>query len=282
MILVTSATGTIGSEIVKILKAQNVPVTGASREPAKAQAALGVPVAAWDWTRPQAFADALKGIQTLFLGTPPGTTDEKSYGLSAVAAAKRAGVKKIVKLSAIGIENMPDSPHRQIELGIEESGLQWVFLRPSFFMQNLNEGMVESIKHASCISAPCGDGKTGVIDARDIAAVAVVALTSDKLNGQGLTLTGPEALSYGEMAAQLGQAIGRTLRHDDPAPEAYTAYLLKAGMPRHYAQFMTTLYNQVVRNGYASTVTDSVQKVTGKAPIRFTQYAGDYASAFKA
>jgi uncharacterized protein YbjT (DUF2867 family) len=281
MILVTSATGTVGSEVVKQLKAKGLPLTAASREPDKAQASLGVPAVAWHWDRPQEFAAALKGVRALFLGTPPGTTEEKAYGLAAVAAAKEAGVRKIVKLSAIGVENMPDSPHRQIELAIEAGGFHWVFLRPSFFMQNLNEGMLHGIKQLGTIALPAGDGRTGFIDARDIAAVVVAAFQGDQLHGQGLTLTGSEALGYVDIAAQLGRAIGKSVRYDDVAPADFTVGLLQAGMSKHYAEFMTVLYDQVVKKGYAATVTDNVKKITGRDPILFGQYAKDYADAFK-
>ncbi|HTB21597.1 MAG TPA: SDR family oxidoreductase [bacterium] len=282
MILVTSATGTVGSEVVKQLKATGLPLTAASREPATAQAKLGVPAVAWNWDRPGDFAGALKGVSTLFLGTPPGLLEEQAYGMSAVAAAKEAGVKKIVKLSAIGVEHMPESAHRRIELAIEAGGFQWVFLRPGFFMQNLNEGMVQGIKESGVIALPAGDGRTSFIDARDIAAVAVKALTSDVFNGQGLTLTGSEALGYVDVAAHLSRAVGKPVRYDDVAPALFTAAMLKAGMSKHYAEFLTTLYDQVVRKGFAATLTDNVEKITGKPPILFAQYAKDYAPAFKA
>ncbi|MGH7442084.1 MAG: SDR family oxidoreductase [bacterium] len=281
MILVTSATGTIGSEVVKTLKAQGQVLKAASRDPANAQDKLGVPTVSWDWKRPQDFVKTLGGVRTLFLGTPPGIPEEKDYGLSAVAAAKQAGVKKIVKLSAIGTENMPDSPHRQVELAIEQGGFQWVFLRPNFFMQNLNENMLMEIKQYGSLSVPTGEGLTSAIDARDIAAVAAVGMIGDSLNGQGLTLTGSEALSYKDMAEQLGLAIGKTLRHVDiPAPD-YKVLLLKAGVSPFYADFLTMLYHEVVRKGYVAGISDAVKKTTGREPIRFSQYAKDYADAFK-
>jgi uncharacterized protein YbjT (DUF2867 family) len=281
MILVTSGTGTVGSEVVKILKSQNVPVTAASRDPAKAMATLGVATLAWHWDRPRDFAKALTGVKTLFLCTPPGLVEEKSMGLNAVSAAKKAGVMKIVKLSAIGVEDMHESPHRQIELAIEAGPFQWVFLRPSFFMQNFNEGMAKEIDTEGRISVPSGDGRVGFIDARDIAAVAVAAMQGDALNKQGLTLTGSEALSMVDAANQLGHAIGKALRHNDLSGADYTAMLQKAGMPRHYAEFLATLYDQVVRKGFAATVTDNVRKITGRDPILFKQYAKDYAWSFK-
>jgi len=281
MILVTSATGTVGSEIVKLLKAQGLAVTAASRNPGKAGTDLGVPAVAWHWDQPRSFGEALGGVHTLFLGTPPGTTDELAWGLAAVEAAKAAGVRKIVKLSAIGVEDMPDSAHRKIELAIEAGGFEWFFARPSFFMQNLNEGMAHGIKAEGVIALPAGDGRTGLIDARDIAAVLVEAIKGSGLNGQGLTLTGSQALGYVDVAAELTRALAKPVRYDDIAPAAYTAALEQAGVPKHYAEFLTMLYHQVVRNGFAATVTDNVKKITGKDPITLAQYAKDYAGAFK-
>jgi uncharacterized protein YbjT (DUF2867 family) len=191
-------------------------------------------------------------------------------------------VRKIVKLSAIGVENMPDSAHRKIELAIEAGGFERFFARPSFFMQNLNEGMVQGIRQSGVIALPAGEGRTGFIDARDIAAVLVAAIKGDSLNGQGLTLTGSEALGYVDVAAELTRALGKPVRYDDIAPADFTAAMLGSGMPKHYAEFMTVLYDQVVKKGFAATVTDNVKKVTGKDPITLAQYAKDYAASFKA
>jgi uncharacterized protein YbjT (DUF2867 family) len=277
MIFVTGATGTVGAETVKALKAKGAKLTVGSRDAAKAKAQLGVEAVTWDWEQPQAFAAALKGVEALFLLTPPGTEKELAYGLAAVEAAKAAGVKRIVKLSAIGIENNPESAHRQIELAIEAAGFQWTFLRPSFFMQNLNEGMVYDVK-AGALKLPTGEGKTGFIDARDIGAVAAEALTRGDLAGQGLTLTGGEALSYAEVTAILTQALGRTVKHVDVSAEDYKVHLLAAGVPGHYADFLNVLYG-FVKAGYTGTVTGEVQRVLGRAPIKLTQYAQDYKAA---
>ncbi len=281
MILLTSATGTVGREIAALLKSQGVPFKAASRTPSEAGRKLGVEAVAWDWTRPQDFPTALAGVDTLFLGTPPGTTQEMEWGLSAVEAARKAGVRKIVKLSAINVENMPDSPHRRIELAVERGGFTWVFLRPGFFMQNLDEGLAEGIKATGTISVPTGEGRTSFIDARDIAAVAAVGLTGNRLDGRGLTLTGGEALTYAEVAAILSETAGYPIRHHDIAPAEHTEILVKAGIPRHYAEFLTMLYHEVVRNGYASAITPGVQEATGKAPRTLKGYARDYAAAFR-
>jgi uncharacterized protein YbjT (DUF2867 family) len=280
MIFVTGATGTVGSQTIKALVAKGASVRAGSRQPEQAKAQLGVEAVAWDWDKPQGFAEALKGVEALLLITPPGTNKELAYGLAAVEAAKAAGVKKIVKLSAIGIENNPASPHRQIELAIEQGPFKWVFLRPSFFMQNLEEGMLDGVK-AGIIGLPTGSGRTGFIDARDIGAVAAEALTRGDFDGQGLTLTGPEALTWGEVGQALTRALGRPVRHDDISAETFTARMLAAGMPGHYAEFMTTLYG-FVKAGYTATVTPTVRLVLGRDPHSLDQYAQDHKAALNA
>lgn len=281
MILVLGATGTVGSAVVEALKKKGVAVKAASRDPKKAEAQLGVPAVAWDWEQPAAFAAALQGVDALFLLTPPGTLEELRYGLAAVEAAKAAGVKKIVKLSAIGVEQQPESAHRKIELAVEAGGFAWTFLRPSFFMQNLNEGSLQGIREAGAIFLPTGDGKTGMIDARDIGAVAAEALTRSDLDGQGLTLTGPEALSYAQMAEQLSQATGKAIKHVDISPDDFKAALVKAGVPEHYAGFLVNLYG-FVKAGYTAALTPTVQTVLGRPATAFSHYAKDYAGVFKA
>lgn len=280
MILVTGATGTVGSETIKALKTKTVDFKAGSRQVGPARAQLGVETVAWDWDQPQGFAEALRGVDTLFLLTPAGTLKELDDGLAAVDAAQAAGVKKIVKLSAIGVESNPASPHRQIELAIERGPFQWVFLRPSFFMQNLAEGMLADVK-AGVLALPTGDSKTGFIDAGDIGAVAAETLTRPDWDGQGLTLTGPQALSWGQVAATLTQALGRPVRHDDIAPEAFKSRLLVAGLPGHYAEFMTTLYG-FVKAGYVATVTDAVKQVLGREPGDLAHYAQGHRAALNA
>lgn len=280
MILVTDATGTVGSETIKALKTKKLAFKAASRQAGLARAQLGVETVAWDWEQPQGFAEALRGVETLFLLTPAGTLKELDYGLAAVAAAQAAGVKKIVKLSAIGVEGNPASPHRQIELAIERGPFKWVFLRPSFFMQNLAEGMLDNVQ-AGVLALPTGDGKTGFIDASDIGAVAAETLTRPDWDGQGLTLTGPQALSWGQVAATLTQALGRPVRYDDIAPEAFKSRLLVAGLPGHYAEFMTTLYG-FVKAGYVATVTDAVKQVLGREPGTLAHYAQNHRAALNA
>jgi uncharacterized protein YbjT (DUF2867 family) len=279
MILILGATGTVGAEAVKSLKAKGISVTAASRDPQKAEAQLGVPAVAWNFERPELCGQIMQGVDTLFLMSPPGIDKELEYGLQTVKAAKAAGIRKIVKLSAIGVQDQPDSPHRQVELAVEEAGFEWTFLRPSFFMQNCNENFLPSIKYDGGLFLPAGEGRTGFVDARDVGAVAAEALASEAFVGQGLTLTGLEALTYSEVASILGQNIGKTVRYVDIPPEQFKKALLAAGVPERYCDVMNMLFG-FVRAGYVATVTDELTKILKRPPTTFAQYARDYAQAF--
>jgi uncharacterized protein YbjT (DUF2867 family) len=279
MILVLGATGTVGAETIKSLKARGISVTAASRDAQKAEAQLGVPAVAWDFEQPELCEQIMQGVETLFLLSPPGIDKELEYGLQTVKAAKAAGIRKVVKLSAIGVQDQPDSPHRQVELAVEKAGFQWTFLRPSFFMQNCNESFLPSVKHDGGLFLPAGEGRTGFVDARDVGAVAAETLTTDTFVGQGLTLTGSEALTYSEVASILGQSIGKTVRYVDIPPEQFKKALLAAGVPERYCDVMNMLYG-FVKAGYLATVTDDLTKILKRPPITFAQYARDYAQAF--
>ncbi len=280
MILVLGATGTVGSETVKVLKAKKVPVTAASRDPKKAEASLGVPAVEWDFEKPAGFAAALKGVSTLFLLTPPGTMKDLAYATAALDAAKAAGVKKIVRLSALGAEQNPEGFLAKVEKLVEGSGLAWVHLRPTFFNQNSDEGLLDGIK-AGVIALPTGDGKTGFIDARDIGAVAAETLSSSKWDGQAIGMTGPEALTYSDQARFISAATGRTVVFKDLTVDEFKAAWKSYGILAGYIDFMADLYG-FVKAGYTAGLADGVQKVLGREPIKFEQYAKDYAVKFKA
>ena len=279
MILVLGATGTVGAETVKALKANGAKVVAASRDPKKAEAALGVPAVAWDFEQPAGFPAALKGIDALFLLTPPGTLQDVRYAETAIAAAKAAGVKKIVRLSALGAEQNTEGLLYKVEKLVEGSGLAWVHLRPTFFDQNCDEGMLAGIQ-AGVIALPTGDGKTGFIDARDIGAVAAEALSSSKWDTQAINMTGPEALTYADQARLISEATGLTVVFKDQTEAEFKAAWKSYGILEGYIDFMAVLYG-FTKAGYTAQLADGVQKVLGREPISFKQYAKDYAGKLK-
>lgn len=188
----------------------------------------------------------------------------------------------LVKLSQFAAN--ADSPvrflryHAAVEAAIKASGIAYTFLRPNLFMQGLlNFKSTIAKQNAFCVAA--GDAKVSVVDVRDIAAVAVAALTGAGHDGQIYTLTGPQALTHTEMAASLSTATGRQITFVDVPPDAMRDALLKAGFPAWQAEGLLEDYAHYRRNE-ASAIESGVQDAISKAPRSFEEFAHDYASAF--
>lgn len=282
MILVTGPTGKVGQALIEALKAKGAAFKALAHSDASAKSleAKGVTVVRGSLAD---LGPALKGVDALFLLSS--SADPYPSEAPAVAAAKAAGVKRIVKLSALGAHadaaNGFFRGHARIERLLEESGLEWTSLRPSFFMQNWVLYNAHAVKAGQPVYANTGEGRMGVIDTRDIAAVAAVALTEEGHNGRVYELTGPEPLSNAEAAAKLSKALGKEVAFV-PVPDqgAYQA-MLGMGMPADYVWALTTL-NQAVRKGAADVSTQTVELVTGKPPRSLDAFFQEHLDAFKA
>lgn len=272
--LVIGASGTVGTELVRLLQARGQSVLQAtSRAPAQpGQVQLdvlsGAGVAA-------AFAQADRA----FLLAPPGHTNQHELLNPLIDAAKAAGLKKVVLMSAMGANADPSAPLRQAELHLEASGLPWNVIRPNWFMQNFNTFWLSGIQQQSKIFLPVGAAKGSFIDARDIAAVAAELLTRSDLDNRDFDLTGSEALDHDQVAAILSRVAGRAIAFQDIPPEAMLEGLLGAGLPKPYAEFLVMILGYF-KAGYAERTTDAVATITGRAPIAFAQYAQDYRAAW--
>lgn len=232
--------------------------------------------------QPESVHAALTGVDRAFLLTP-NTPDQVELGTAFVGAAKQAGVKHIVKLSAAGADDKAITLgrwHREVEEVIENSGLAYTFVRPTSFMQNYANFMALSIKTEGAYYLPRGDGRVAQVDVRDVAAVAAAALTEDGHAGQAYTVTGPAAISEPEVADILSRVAGRKVTYVDVSEEAAYNSMIGLGMPEELAKAMVELY-RVERAGYASTVSPAVEQVSGRPPRAFAQFAQDYAAAFK-
>jgi uncharacterized protein YbjT (DUF2867 family) len=280
MILVTGAGGTVGSEVVNQLQANGAAFRAAYHSQSKADAARakGIDAVLIDYNQPQTLEAAFQGIEKLFLLSSSNAQQE----IQAVDAAKRAGVKHIVKLSVIGAQEEAFSFaqwHRSAEKAIEASGLAWTFLRPNGFMDNTHNYMGSSIKEQNAFYGSTGDAKIAHIDVRDIAAVAVKALTEAGHEGQSYTLTGPEALTYGDIAAKLSTATGRTINYVNLGDDDIKQGMLATGAPEFYADAYVDLLRWY-RTGDGGRVSGEVKRITGREPIAFDQYAKEHISAF--
>ena len=284
-ILVTGATGTIGSEVVKALAAKSgVTVRVGVRSAAKAEKLLAanvVPVD-FDYDRPETIAAAVQGADRVFLLTPF-SENQVALAKALIDAAKGAGVKHIVKLSAIGADMEPGIQlgrwHREVEKLVEASGIAYTVLRPGNFMDNFINYSPPGPD--GNIYLPFGTGAVSYIDARDIAAVAAAVLTEESHYGKAYDLTGPEAVTMTDVAKAIGEASGRDIHYVDVPEEAASKAMLDMHMPRWMVDAMMELHG-ICKAGYAGGISPLVEKLTGQKPRSFAQFARDRASAWAA
>lgn len=270
--LVIGANGQIGSSLAGLLAAQGQTVRRAtSRTPTQA-GDVQVNLATGE-----GLASALAGVDQLFLMAPPGFANQHELLIPAIDAAKAAGVRKVLLLSAMGANADDNIPLRRAELHLERSGLAWNVIRPNWFMQNFHTFWLHGIRTQGQILLPVGNAKGSFIDTRDIAAVAAKLLSSDDFVNAAQDLTGSESLDHTQVAAILSKAAGRPIGYTDIPEDAMRQGLLGAGLPTDYAEFLLVILG-AFKAGHSAGITDSVQRITGRAPIRLEQYAQDFKS----
>jgi uncharacterized protein YbjT (DUF2867 family) len=285
MILLTGATGTVGREVARLLGAEGAgPVRVMARDAARASRALGegFETVEGDFERPETLGAALEGVERAFLLTPP-SPHTFEHQATFIEAAKRAGVSQVVKVSAIGASTSAPGGfakwHGQADEALTASGLGYTILQPNFFMQNLL-GQAAQVAAQGVIYQPGGDAAASMIDARDIAKVAARALTEDGHEGKTYVLTGPEALTYTDVARKLSQATGRGVSYVSITPEQFREGALAHGLPPWLVDALALL-NDFFAEGKAAAVTDDVRRVARDEPITFDQFARDHAEAFR-
>jgi uncharacterized protein YbjT (DUF2867 family) len=285
MILVTGATGLNGGELVRCLSQRKVPVRALvrSRTKAAALAALpGVEVVEGDMARPESLAAPLKGVERAMLIS---SSDAAMLDVQTnfIAAAKAAGVRHVVKLSGI----MPelDSPfrfarmHGEIERRLEASGLAWTHLRPGEFMPSYFR-QARSIAAKGAMFLPMEQARIASIDVGDVAQAAAAILTGKGHEGKVYSITGPQALTMDEVAAQLSAAAGRTIRYVNVSPEQARQASLANGIPEYLADALVELFAQR-RAGKEATVYPTLQEVFGIRPTSFAEFAQRHAAVFR-
>lgn len=275
-ILVIGALGNVGAEVVKHILAKGGKVRAADIDPQKISERFGAEVESvrFDFTDPSTYQATFNGVEKMFFMRPPQIANIQRDMVPAINAAKRAGVKYAVFLSLIGIEKTTYVPHYKVETYLRQINLQTTFLRCSFFMQNLNTVHRAEIRDHNEIFVPVGGAKTSFIDARDIGAVAAVALL-DEHAGKNYDLTGAEALDYWEVAQIMSEVLGRKITYRNPNPLHFFFASLRRGAGLAFALVTTGLYTST-RFGMADIVTNEVEKITGLKPIAFRKYVMDY------
>jgi len=273
---VVGASGQVGGEIARQLSAAGVPFRAGLRRPETAQFPDWVEVVRFDIHDSRTF-DVLTGVQRLFLLWPPGTDVQRDL-LPLLTIARSSDVKQVVFLSVLGAEKVGVLPHRHVERWLEHSGLDWVFLRASYFMQNLSGVHRDDIRLRHEVFLPAGSGKTSFVDVRDVAAVGVRAL----LEGHrqvAYDVTGGTALDYLEIASMLSVTLGTKVTYTNPSPWRFVQVSRSRGIKVAFALFMLAEYT-VARFGLAARVTEDVRRILGRKPITFRQFAEDYRSTW--
>ena len=281
-ILVIGATGTIGRDVTKQLAKKNATVRAGVRDPGKARMQFGteIALAPFDFEDAQSFDGALKDVEKVFL-LPPLMPNQLEVANAFVDAAKRAGVRHIVKLSAIGVDTESfkfGEWHAAGERHIRESGLAFTFLRPNSFMQNFINYFPP---RDGVIYLPWGNGRASFVDTRDIATAAAEVLITRDHEGKTYTLTGPAALGIAEVANILSEAAGREINYVDVPESAARDGMLQAGLPQWQVDALMELH-AINKQNLWSTVTSDIEEVSGKPPIEFAQFARDHAEKFRA
>ncbi|GAA1086414.1 NAD(P)H-binding protein [Nocardiopsis composta] len=274
-VLVIGGGGKVGRRVVARLREKGVEARAASRSGE----------VRFDWTDPGTWRAALEGVDRVFI-MPLDVTPSPTPGFAAEAVA--AGVERLVLLSARGAD-VPGyygggeavQPHLDGERAVRASGAEWTVLRPGWFMQNFSEGEFLDGVLAGELALPAGeDGASAFVDAEDIAAVAVAALTEEGHAGQVYELSGPRPLGIAAALEEIAAASGRTARYLPLSAEEFAGGLVAQGMSREGAEAWASAFTPI-RTGADAAVADGVRRALGREPRDFAEFARAEAAAWR-
>jgi uncharacterized protein YbjT (DUF2867 family) len=290
MNLIVGASGGVGGEVARGLVAAGERVRVLTRDAVRVRKLLGkrIEVVADPPENPAGYRDALRGVECVFLLALP-QPRQAEHHCALVGAAAAAGVKRLVCMSAL--EARADAPSAllrwpgQIEAAVRDSGIPFTVLQPNLFMQSLFL-FAPSIAGEGMFSASSKGARIGLVDARDVAEAVLCAGRGDAHLGRTYVLTGPEALSFADAAAQLSRALGREITYLELMPlveiEPLEARknIIRSGVPGWYAEAMLDLL-ELISTVARGTLTDGVLHLTGREPRSFMQFACDHLYAFR-
>jgi uncharacterized protein YbjT (DUF2867 family) len=259
----------IGSALIGELIARGETVRGLARSGESADFPPGVEVVSGDLGDPDSLAGAMAGVEKVFLLCGP-REDEVALNRNAIDAAQVVGVRLLVRSSILGAD--PDSPsifirdHGICDAYLRDSTLEHAIVRPNMFMQNIPESTIPSIGEDGAFYANAGNARVSMVDTRDVAAVAAALLTDAAGDGEVVDVTGPEALSYSDVARKLSATLGRSVTYVDAPDDAVREALSGFGMGEWLVDGLVELFQDYRRSGsdgYAAQVTDSVSRLIG-------------------
>ena len=280
---ITGATGNVGLETLRFLSSRyagEFHLVAAVTSPSNAQSAIGlnnVEYRRFDMTDPGTFANptagVFAGVERMLLVRPPQISDVPRYIAPIIIAAKQAGVRHVVFLSLQGVESNTRTPHYDIEQLLRASGMEWTFLRPAFFMQNLSTTHAREIATRNEIFVPAGNGKTNFIDAVDIGETAARVLAAPQRHVYAAyDLTGKSSLTYNEIATILSRELGRTITYTNPSEIRFFWRTWRGGASFTFTLIMIYLYNRT-KSGAADVYAPDLEKLLAREPHIFEEFA---------
>jgi uncharacterized protein YbjT (DUF2867 family) len=279
-VLVTGATGNTGSILVPALREAGVEVRALVRDESKAQPLeeIGVEIVLGDLDRPETITPAVDGVDKIYLLTWNGPTQEQQ-AKNVINAAAEAGNPHIVRHSMWGSEKsrIIQQGYR-VEQALKSSGLPWTLLKPTFFMQNTMMA-AQTIASDGVIYWDMNDGRLGMIDLRDVADAALAVLTGSGHEGKSYILTGPQAISFHDVAATFSKVLGKDVKYVKVPHEAGVQSMIGMGFPEWIAKGYGEL-NEGFSENFANRVTDDVETLAGHPARSFQQYARNLAQIF--
>lgn len=283
-ILIIGGTGNIGYPLIEMLaNREDIELIAGVRDVAKSQSKFtdfkNVKLVSFDFLNPKTFPKAFEGVNRVFFIRPPQLAKPKEDTLPFLKYAKQQNISQIVFISMIGVDKNPVTPHHKIEKMITELEIPYTFIRPSFFMQNLDTTHLDDIRDNHDLFIPAGHAKTSFIDTRDIGEVAAISLTDSQYLGQKLDITGPVALTYDEIANDMTDILGTKITYSKPSLWKFRRTMLKRELPKDFVNVMVMLY-LITQMGNSKQVTDTVENVLKRSPRTVREYIRDYRNSF--
>lgn len=275
-ILIIGASGTVGSEVVNLLRNNGHDVLESTSRSVTKENQIQL-----DLVTGEGVKKAFDLSDRVFLISPPGYADQYAILSPLIQEAKRQGLKKVVLMTAMGANADESSPFRRTELELENSGLQYNIVRPNWFLQNFNTFWLKEINEQRKILLPTGDAKVSFIDARDISEVVAKLIVDDNYSNKAFDLTGKEALDHHQVAKVISSEINEDIIYEDIDPSLLRERLLNAHLPKDYVDFLLTILG-FLKEGYNERVTQDVKNILGREPRDISDYVKDYKEVWNA
>ena len=281
-ILITGATGNISSGIIAQLKGSEHRLRALVRNPEKAEELKrqGVEIRVGDLEKPWTLGPAFADVDTVWILAPPGPRAPEQCS-NALWAARQGGAKHVVRMSAFGAAHTAPTINSRLhalsDAELVGSGMPFTILKPHFFMQNLMMA-AQSVARQGVLYFALAEGKMGLIDSRDISDFAAHVLTTEGHEGKTYTLTGPASLSMYQIAAAIGEAVGKTVTYVPVPVEGARQSMAQMGMDEWMVNLMCDYFTAYSAN-WGDLVTDDFQRLTGKSPRSIEQFARDFRGA---